>query len=45
MSESGTPTSTADTETPPFALDADEVVAAAGSDADSGLPGPWRRAV
>jgi len=39
MSESGTPTSTADTETPPFALDADEVVAAAGSDADSGLSG------
>jgi len=39
MSESGTPTSTADTQTPPFALDADEVVAAAGSDADSGLSG------
>src|SRR6478735_2971552 len=39
MSESGTSASSADTETPPFALDADEVVAAAGSDTDSGLTG------
>ena len=38
MSETGTAaTSSTGTETPPFALDAAEVVAAAGSDADSGL--------